>query len=122
MSEHIIHTPAPLPCLDDEASLEELAGFMDSLPIGFRSAHCAAARQMIGWSVEALAFRSGVSPGAIKRVERGMELRAVTMQALAFALEGEGLIFFPGHEPLRGDNCRGATKDPRTRADFYLVE
>lgn len=122
MSEHIIDTAAALPCLDDGASPEEFANFMDSLPIGFRPAHCAAARLMLGWSVEALAFRSGVSPGAIKRVERGLELRPVTMQALAFALEGEGLLFFPGHVPLRGENCRGATKNPRNRSDFNLVE
>ncbi|MEO9240804.1 MULTISPECIES: helix-turn-helix domain-containing protein, partial [Pseudomonas] len=49
----------------------------------FKSAHCEPARSLLGWSVEALAFRSGVSPNAIRRIEKGAELRRVTMQALA---------------------------------------
>ncbi|WKY31091.1 helix-turn-helix domain-containing protein [Pseudomonas donghuensis] len=77
---------------------------------------------MLGWSVEALAFRSGVSPGAIRRLENGAELRRVTMQALAYALEAEGLVFLPGHEPMRGDNFRGATANPKSRDDFHLIE
>ena len=47
---------------------------------------------MLDWSVEALAFRSGVSPKAIRRIARGAELRRVTMQALAYAMELEGLV------------------------------
>lgn len=77
---------------------------------------------LLEWSVDALAFRSGVSPAAIRRVENGAELRRVTMQALAFAMEQEGLVFFPGHPPMRADNCRGATPDPRTREDYHLLE
>jgi len=63
-----------------------------SLPPQFERGHCEIARSMVGWSVEALAFRSAVSPGAIKRLEGGAELLPVTMQALAFAFETEGLI------------------------------
>ncbi|WP_328822905.1 helix-turn-helix transcriptional regulator [Pseudomonas sp. S32] len=76
----------------------------------------------MGWSVEALAFRSGVSRNAIRRIEDGAELRAVTMQALAFAFEAEGLIFIPSHLPMIGDNCRGSTRSPRTRDDYHLLE
>lgn len=107
--------------LDDE-QLEIIEWLHDHLPLGFLPAHCAEARSMLGWSVEALAFHSGVSPRAIRSIENGAELRRVTMQALAYAMEAEGLVFFPGHPPLRADNCRGATPDPRTRDDYHLLE
>ncbi|EKT4523492.1 helix-turn-helix transcriptional regulator [Pseudomonas putida] len=96
--------------------------FLNSQPLPFTHTHCEPARMLLEWSVDALAFRSGVSPAAIRRVENGAELRRVTMQALAFAMELEGLVFFPGHPPRRADNCRGATPDPRTREDYHLLE
>ncbi len=102
--------------------LEQLEEFAESLPLGFRSEHCEPARSMLGWSIEALAFRSKVSPEAVTRLEHGKELNRVTMQALAFALEKEGLIFFPGHPPMRGANCAGGTSDPRRRDDYHLLE
>ena len=101
----------------------EMRLFFESLPLGFTDAHCAQAREMLGWTVEALAFRSGVSTKAIRELELGIRLlRRVTMQALSFALEAEGLFFLPGHKPMRGENCRGATTDPRGRDDFHLLE
>ena len=106
----------------DETQIPTMEWLMENLPLGFRSTHCAEARTMLGWSIEALAFRSGVSPGAIRRLEKGAELRRVTMQALAYALEAEGLFFLPGHQPMKGDNLRGATPCPRTRDDFHLIE
>ena len=121
MSQDLIdHNPLLLP-VDDE-QLEIIEWCMEHLPNGFSSAHCAPARSRLGWSVEALAFRSGVSRNAINRLEKGIRLREVTMQALAFAFETEGLIFIPGHPPMSGDNCRGATKDPRSRRDYHLLE
>ncbi|PKI20002.1 XRE family transcriptional regulator [Pseudomonas monteilii] len=95
---------------------------MASLPPQFGMEHCEIARSMVGWSVEALAFRSAVSPGAIRRLESGAELRPVTMQALAYAFESDGLVFFAGNDPMRGENCRGATPNPRTRDDYHLIE
>lgn len=96
---------------------------VEDLPLGFSETHCAKAREMLGWSVEALAFRSGVSTKAIRELELGVRsLRRVTMQALSFSLETEGLIFIPGQNPMRGQNCRGGTTDPRTRDDFHLIE
>lgn len=96
---------------------------IEDFPIGFGRDHCAQARELLKWSVEALAFRSGVSINAIRQLESGTRsLRPVTMQALAFAFEVEGLIFFPGHAPMIGGNCRGATLDPSSRADFHLIE
>lgn len=96
-------------------AMEDLELLLNSQPLPFTHSHCEPARLMLGWSVDALAFRSGVSPVAIRRVENGAELRRVTMQALAYAMELEDLVFFPGHLPMRADNCRGATPDPRTR-------
>ena len=101
----------------------EMLLFFESLPLGFTNGHCAQAREMLGWTVEALAFRSGVSTKAIRELELGTRtLRRVTMQALSFALEAEGLFFLPGHKPMRGDNFGGATTDPRDRDDFHLIE
>ena len=96
--------------------------FFAHLPLSFRTEHCEPARSLLGWSLEALAFRSRVSLDAIRRVEGGIEMRRVTMQALAFAFETEGLIFFPGHLPFRSDDCRGATADPSMRDDYHLLE
>lgn len=99
------------------------APFMYDLPLSFSIAHCAAARDMLNWSVEALSFRSGVSAKAIREFEEGRRtLRPVTMQALSFALEAEGLVFLPGLKPMRGHNCRGGTTDPKRRDDFHLIE
>lgn len=121
MSQDLIdRDPIQIP-VDDE-QLEIIEWCMDNLPNGFRSAHCAPARSRLGWSVEALAFRSGVSRSAIRSIENGAELRSITMQALAFAFEAEGLIFIPGDPPMSGDNCRGATKDPRSSRDYHLLE
>jgi hypothetical protein len=97
--------------------------FFESLPLGFTNVHCTQAREMLEWTVEALAFRSGVSTKAIREFELGTRtLRRVTMQALSFALEAEGLIFLPGHKPMKSGDCRGATTDPKTRDDFHLIE
>lgn len=70
------------------------APFMDDLPLSFSTDHCSAARTMLNWSVEALSFRSGVSVKTIEDLETGRRiLRQITMQALSFALEAEGLVF-----------------------------
>ncbi|MCF5060738.1 XRE family transcriptional regulator [Pseudomonas proteolytica] len=96
---------------------------VEDLPLGFSEKHCAKAREILGWSVQALAFRSGVSTKAIREFELGIrKLRRVTIQALSFSLEAEGLIFIPGQNPMMGQNCRGGTTDPRTRDDFHLIE
>jgi hypothetical protein len=107
----------------DEGEALEMLAFMDSLPTHFNIEHCASGREALGWSVEALSFRSRVSIRAIKAFEAGeRELREVTLRALAYCMEDEGLIFLRGHSPLRGNNFRGATNDPRERADYHLLE
>lgn len=105
-----------------EPPWDDLELFLNTQPLPFRQNHCEPARLLLGWSIDALAFRSGVSPGAIRCIENGAELRRVTMQALAYAMELEGLVFFPGHPPMKADNCRGATPDPKTRDDYHLLE
>lgn len=121
MTSHVLERQ-PLRLNLDEVQLEAIAWLMDHLPLSFRGDHCAPARKLLGWNIADLSSASGVTPQAIQRLERGAHLKSVSMQALAFALEAEGLVFFPGHPPLRGENCRGSTKDPRSRRDYHLLE
>ncbi|WP_428480269.1 helix-turn-helix domain-containing protein [Pseudomonas violetae] len=101
----------------------EMLDFLLSLPLHFTREHCAQSRSMLDWSVEALAFRSGVSVRAIQQFENGeRELLRVSLQALSYSLEAQGLIFIQNQPPLRADNCRGATPDPRSRSDYHLLE
>lgn len=111
-----------LASLHDEEAIEIVSWLPDLLPLSFTMEHCLAARELLHWSVDTLAHKSGVTSGAIQRLEDGQELNEVSMQALAYALEEEGLVFFPGHLPMIGDNCRGSTKDPRSRHDYHLLE
>ncbi|MES2870655.1 MAG: helix-turn-helix transcriptional regulator [Pseudomonadota bacterium] len=88
----------------------------------FTPLHCAQAREMLNWSVEHLSGQSGVSVPAIQRFENAEPVRDVTRLALAYSLEAEGLVFFPGFAPGRGGNIRGTTPDPMGREDFALIE
>ncbi|MCU1730024.1 helix-turn-helix transcriptional regulator [Pseudomonas sp. 7P_10.2_Bac1] len=88
----------------------------------FTPLHCAQAREMLDWSWERLSQQSKVSVPAIQRFEAGGPVRDVTRLALAYALEAEGLVFFPGFAPGRGSNIRGTTPDPMDREDFALIE
>jgi DNA-binding XRE family transcriptional regulator len=110
----------------DRKSLRAEAQIFDYylyLPCKLTALQCYRGRAMLGWSREALAFRSGVSIKAIAEFESDKrELRSVTKQALAHALESEGLLFFPGLMPIDGGGCPGATLDPRQRDDFDLIE
>lgn len=106
----------------DEYQIGVVSSLIDHLPPGFTGTHCSQARELLGWGANDLAAKSGVSLQAIQQLEHGAHLNGVSMQALAFALEAEGLLFFPGHPPLKGENCRGSTKDPRGRLDYHLLE
>ncbi len=88
----------------------------------FTPLHCAQARVMLGWSLEYLSEQSTVSVPAIQRFEAGEPIRDVTRLALAYSLEAQGLVFFPGFSPGRGGNVRGTTPDPMGREDFALIE
>lgn len=97
-------------------TLERIALFQ------FTPTHCAQARAMLGWSVEELSREAGVSVEAIERFEARQEVLDVTRLALAYRLEAEGLVFFPGFAPGRGMNVKGCTPNPVGRADFAMVE
>jgi DNA-binding transcriptional regulator YiaG len=97
-------------------TLERIALFQ------FTPAHCAQARAMLGWSVEVLSREAGVSVQAIERFESRQEVLDVTRLALAYRLEAQGLVFFPGFAPGRGMNVKGSTPNPVARADFAMVE
>jgi len=97
-------------------TLERIALFQ------FTPAHCAQARAMLGWSVETLSREAGVSVQAIERFEARREVLDVTRLALAYRLESEGLVFFPGFAPGRGMNVKGSTPNPMARADYAMVE
>ncbi|BCQ64129.1 hypothetical protein PBOI14_58790 [Pseudomonas sp. Boi14] len=49
--------------------------------------------------MDQLSRESAVSVQAIQRFEAGYEVRDVTRLALAFCLEAQGLVFFPGFTP-----------------------
>ena len=88
----------------------------------FTPLHCAQARELLGWSLEQLSDKSKVSVPAIQRFEASERVRDVTLLALAYALEAEGLVFFPGFAPSWASNFRGTTPDPMGREDFALIE
>ena len=88
----------------------------------FTPLHCAQARELLGWSLEQLSHKSKVSVPAIQRFEASERVRDVTLLALAYYLEAEGLVFFPGFAPSWASNFRGTTPDPMGREDFALIE
>ena len=88
----------------------------------FTPLHCAQAREILGWSFEHLSEQSKVSVPAIQRFEAGEPVLDVTRLALAYRLEAEGLVFFPGFSPGRGGNIRGSTPNPMDRDDFAMIE
>lgn len=56
---------------------------------------CRMARAATGLGVRDLAKAAGVSPDTIARLERGEELRPVTVEAIRAALEAAGVVFLP---------------------------
>lgn len=78
----------------------------------FTAKHCAQARVMLGWSREALARQAGVAVQAIEQLEDHGDVDDETRLILAFRLEAEGLVFFPGSHRV-GDECAGSI--PRRR-------
>lgn len=103
----------------DQAMLE----YFLNLPPTLTYEQCIQARERLGWSVEALAFRSGVSRKAIGEYEAGARrLLNITRQALTFAFESAGLVIIPGCKPSTGENVAGMTVDPRQSKDFHLIE
>lgn len=72
----------------------------------FTAKHCAQARLMLGWSREELARQAGVAVEAIQQLEGHGDIDDQTRLILAFRLEAEGLVFFPGFAPGWGMTAR----------------
>ena len=72
----------------------------------FTAKHSVQARAMLGWSREELARQAGVAVDAIQQFESLGDVGDETRLALAFRLEAEGLVFFPGFAPGWGMSAR----------------
>lgn len=72
----------------------------------FTAKHSVQARAMLGWSREDLARQAGVAVDAVQRFENHAEVEDETRLTLAFRLEAEGLVFFPGFAPGWGMSVR----------------
>lgn len=72
----------------------------------FTAKHSVQARAMLGWSREDLARQAGVAVEAVQRFENHVDVEDETRLTLAFRLEAEGLVFFPGFAPGWGMSVR----------------
>ncbi len=72
----------------------------------FTAKHSVQARVMLGWSREELSRQAGVAVDAIQRFETQGEVEDDVRLTLAFRLEAEGLVFFPGFAPGWGMSAR----------------
>jgi len=72
----------------------------------FTAKHSVQARTMLGWSREDLARQAGVAVEAVQQFENQHDVGDETRLALAFRLEAEGLVFFPGFAPGWGMSVR----------------
>ena len=72
----------------------------------FTAQHSVQARAMLGWSHEDLARQAGVSVASVQQFESRAQVDDEVRLALAFRLEAEGLVFFPGFAPGWGMSVR----------------
>jgi DNA-binding XRE family transcriptional regulator len=72
----------------------------------FTAKHSVQARAMLGWGREELARQAGVTVEALQQFESHGDVGDETRLALAFRLEAEGLVFFPGFAPGWGMSAR----------------
>ncbi|KAF6695931.1 MULTISPECIES: helix-turn-helix domain-containing protein [Pseudomonas] len=87
----------------------------------FTAKHCVQARAMLGWSREELARQAGVTVDAVQRFEQHVEADDETRLALAFRLEAEGLVFFPGFAPGWGMTARKWAASPTEPAAQSMI-
>ncbi len=78
----------------------------------FTPRHSVQARAMLGWNHEDLARHAGVGAHDIQRFESHEEVDDAIRIALAFRLEHEGLVFFPGFAPGWGMSGRRSSTPP----------
>ncbi|WP_439864253.1 XRE family transcriptional regulator [Pseudomonas antarctica] len=72
----------------------------------FTAKHSVQARAMLGWGREDLARQAGVALEAVERFESHADVEDEIRLTLAFRLEAEGLVFFPGFAPGWGMSAR----------------
>lgn len=72
----------------------------------FTAKHSVQARAMLGWSREDLARQADVTVEALQQFESLGDVGDETRLAVAFRLEAEGLVFFPGFAPGWGMSVR----------------
>ncbi|MBI6907263.1 helix-turn-helix transcriptional regulator [Pseudomonas palleroniana] len=87
----------------------------------FTAKHSVQARAMLGWSQEQLARLAGVTVQALQQFESQGDVGDDTRLALAFRLEAEGLVFFPGFAPGWGMSARRFDSVPSEPAAPGLI-
>ncbi|MBA1294906.1 helix-turn-helix transcriptional regulator [Pseudomonas lurida] len=87
----------------------------------FTAKHSVQARAMLGWSREELARQAGVPVSALQQFESLGEVDDDTRLALAFRLEAEGLVFFPGFAPGWGMRTRRFGTSPTEPAAQSVI-
>ena len=87
----------------------------------FTAKHSAQARVMLGWSREDLARQAGLAVEVVQRFESLGEVEDQARLALAFRLEAEGLVFFPGFAPGWGMSARRFEAAPAEPAAPGLI-
>ncbi|MGY2376712.1 helix-turn-helix domain-containing protein [Pseudomonas sp. SDO524_S393] len=87
----------------------------------FTAKHSAQARAMLGWSREELARQAEVTVEAVQRFENLGDVDDKTRLNLAFRLEAEGLVFFPGFAPGWGMSARRFETTPTDPATPGLI-
>jgi len=87
----------------------------------FTAKHSVQARAMLGWSREDLACQAGLAVEAVQRFESQADAADETRLALAFRLEAEGLVFFPGFAPGWGMSARRFDRTPAEPAAQGII-
>ena len=87
----------------------------------FTTKHSVQARAMLGWSREELARQAGLAVEAVQRFESQGDVDDETRLALAFRLEAEGLVFFPGFAPGWGRSARRFDAPPTEPAAQGII-
>lgn len=88
----------------------------------FTPNHCTQARIMLGWSVEQLAREAQVGVNDIQRFEAQQEVADAARLALAYRLEAQGLVFFPGFAPGRKIDPERVRQNAVEHGEFAMVD
>ncbi|NVZ23812.1 XRE family transcriptional regulator [Pseudomonas costantinii] len=87
----------------------------------FTAKHSVQARAMLGWGREDLARQAGVAVEAVQLFESRGDVDDQTRLNLAFRLEAEGLVFFPGFAPGWGMSARRFDTTPSEPAAQGII-